>query len=91
MASKTRTIELDEATAAALKERADERGVTVPDLLAGYLNEDHAPVDVDADQVAELDRRWSTVQAGQSTVRHEKVVRWLETWGTPTFEPWRDR
>jgi predicted transcriptional regulator len=91
MTSKAHTIELDEITATALKERADERGLTVPDLVAEYLSEDCAPVDVGADQIAELDRRWAAVQAGQATVKHEKVVRWLETWGTPAFKPWRDQ
>jgi predicted transcriptional regulator len=91
MTSKTRTIELDESTATALKERADERGLTVPDLVAEYLDEDCAPVDIGQDQIAELDRRWAAVQAGQATVKHEKVVRWLETWGTPAYKPWRDQ
>jgi len=91
MTSKTRTIELDESTATALKERADERGLTVPDLVAEYLGEDCAPVDIGQDQIAELDRRWAAVQAGQATVKHEKVVRWLETWGTPAYKPWRDQ
>jgi hypothetical protein len=34
MTTNTHTIELDEETAAALKERAEERGMTVPDMLA---------------------------------------------------------
>lgn len=91
MANKTRIIELDEATATALKERADERGLTVPDLVSEYLDEDRAPVDADADQIAELDRRWAAVQAGQSTAKHDQVVRWLESWGAPAFKPWRDQ
>ncbi len=91
MTSKTDSIELDSATVAALKERAEERGLTVPNLVAAYLDEDRAPVGVDADQIAELDRRWAAVQAGQETVKHGAVVRWLETWATPAFKPWRDR
>lgn len=91
MTSRTRTLELDEATAAALKERADERGLAVPDLVAEYLHEDRAPAVAGADQIAELDRRWAAIQGGATTIRHEKVVRWLETWGTPAFEPWRDQ
>jgi len=88
---KTRTIELDETTATALKERADERGLTVPELVTEYLDEDRAASDVDPDQIAELDRRWAAVEAGQPTVPNDKVVRWLETWGTPAFKPWRSR
>lgn len=91
MTSKTHTIELDEATATALQERADERGMSVPDLLAEYLDEDRPPIDADADQIATLDRRWAAVQAGEATVKHENVVRWLETWGTPAFRPWHDQ
>ena len=91
MTTKTKTIELDEATAAALEERAGERGISVPDLLAEYLGEDRQPVDADRDQIAELDRRWANIEAGQPTVSHEKVVRWLETWGTPAYRPWRDQ
>lgn len=45
----------------------------------------------DLDQVAELDRRWAAIEAGEATIPHEEVVRWLETWGTPAFRPWRDR
>jgi predicted transcriptional regulator len=91
MSGKTQTIELDEATAAALQERADARGMTVPDLLAEFAHEDREPADIDADQIAELDRRWAAVEAGRPTVPNDKVVRWLRTWGTPAFEPWRNR
>ena len=91
MNTKSQTIEIDEATATALKERADERGITVPDLVARYVSEDRAPVDVEGGQLAELGRRWSAVQTGQSTVSHDKVVRWLETWGRASFKPWRDQ
>jgi hypothetical protein len=34
---KTQTIELDDATATALRQRAEERGVSVPELLAELL------------------------------------------------------
>ena len=87
MANKTHTIELDEATAAALRERADERGLTVPDLVTEYLEGDRAPADAGADQIAELDRRWQKVAGSEATVEHAKVVRWLETWGTPAYKP----
>jgi predicted transcriptional regulator len=89
--TRSQTIEIDEATAAALKERAEERGTTVPELVAQYVSDDGTPVDVDRAQLAELDRRWSAIEAGQPTVPHDKVVRWLETWGKATFTPWRDQ
>ena len=89
MTGKTQTIELDEATATALKERAEARGMTVPDLLAEFAHEDGDPVA--ADQIAELDRRWAAVEDGRTTASNDKVVRWLRTWGTPAFKPWRDR
>lgn len=91
MTTKTHTIELDEATITALKERADERGLTVPDLVAEYLDGDCAPANADSEQIAELDRRWAAVQAGKAAVKHDEVVRWLETWGTPAFKPWRNQ
>jgi predicted transcriptional regulator len=91
MPIKTHTIEVDEATATSLKERADERGLTVPDLLAEFASADRAPLDVADDQIAELDRRWIAVQGGSPVVPHDQVVRWLETWGTPAFKPWRNR
>jgi predicted transcriptional regulator len=39
--------------------------------------------------IAELDRQWAEIESGAiSTVPHEKVARWLETWGTPAFKSW---
>lgn len=84
--AKTHTIELDEAVAAALKERADARGLTVPDFLAELVREAD-----DAGQIAELDRRWAAVTAGQTVASNDEVVRWLETWGTPAYKPWGNR
>jgi predicted transcriptional regulator len=91
MSTKTHTIEVDEATATALKERAEERGLTVPDLLAEFASEVRVPLEITHDEIAELDRRWLAVQGGDGTVPHDKVVRWLETWGTPAFRAWRDQ
>ena len=31
------------------------------------------------------------IKAGEPTVPHEEVVRWLDTWGTPAYRPWADR
>jgi hypothetical protein len=91
VSTKSQTIEIDEATATALKERAEERGMTVPDLVAQYVSEDGMPFNVDQSQLAELDRRWSAIEKGQTTISHDKVVRWLETWGGASFKPWRDQ
>jgi predicted transcriptional regulator len=46
---------------------------------------------IDLDELAELERRWAAIEAGEATIPHDEVVRWLETWGTPAFRPWRDR
>jgi predicted transcriptional regulator len=90
MASKIHTIEIDEATADALKTRAAERGVSVAQFLANIASES-GPVAVDPKEIAELDRRWAAIEGGEAIVPHEDVVRWLETWGTPAFRPWRKR
>ena len=88
---KVRTIEVDAATADTLEARAGERGMSVGELVAELVAfvDSHAPVD--DDEIAELDRRWAAIEAGQPTVPHTEVVRWLETWGTPAFKPWHER
>jgi hypothetical protein len=40
--------------------------------------------------VAELERQWAGIEAGQPTIPHERLVLWLRTWGTPEFKPWTD-
>jgi predicted transcriptional regulator len=85
---KTETIEIDEDTAMALKQRARERGVTVPELVAELITLEAGPVETD---VAELDRRWNAFEAQGSVAANDDVVRWLQTWGTPTFRSWRNR
>lgn len=84
-------IEVDERTADVLQARAAELGVTVSELIAELATLDSEPVVVESDQIAELDRRWKKVEAGQATVPHERVVRWLGTWGTPRFRRWQDQ
>jgi hypothetical protein len=42
-------------------------------------------------EVAELDRRWATIETGEATVSNDAVVRWLRTWGSPEFKSWHDR
>ena len=91
MTSKTRTIEVDEATAEALQARATQRGLTISSLVTELVNLEAAPVTVDSGEILELDRRWAAVEAGETTVPNANVVRWLETWGTPAFKPWQAR
>ena len=82
-------IEVDEQTADVLRVRAAELGVTVSELVAELATLEAEPVTVDDQAVAELDRRWKKVQSGEQTVSHEGLIRWLRTWGTPRFRPWR--
>jgi predicted transcriptional regulator len=89
--SKTETIEVDEATAATLKSRAAERGVSVSEFLAELVLLENAPIAVDHDEIAELDRRWKEVEESGATIPHDDVVRWLRTWGTPAFRRWHER
>jgi predicted transcriptional regulator len=88
--SRTRTIEIDAATANELEARAATRGVSVREMVA-ELVADEAALSADGDDIAELDRQWAAIEAGAATVPHDKVARWLETWGTPAFKPWRDQ
>jgi predicted transcriptional regulator len=88
--SRTRTIEIDAATAKELEARAATRGVSVREMVA-ELVADEAALSADGDDIAELDRQWAAIEAGAATVPHDKVARWLETWGTPAFKPWRDQ
>jgi predicted transcriptional regulator len=85
-AEKTETIEVDGATAAALKQRAAARGVTVAELVAELV-----PLSIDDEAIAELDRRWTAIERGQATVPHAEVERWLRSWGSPDFRPFNAR
>jgi predicted transcriptional regulator len=82
-------IEVDERTAETLQARAAELGVTVSELVAELAALDSEPVVAEPDLIAELDRRWKKIQDGTPTVPHDRVVRWLRTWGTEGFRPWR--
>jgi predicted transcriptional regulator len=88
---KTQIIEIDEGTAMALKQRAQERGVTVPELVAELVTLEAGPLDPDVADVAELDRRWNAFEAQGPVAANDDVVRWLQTWGTPAFRSWRKR
>jgi predicted transcriptional regulator len=90
MNAKTDTIEVDKTTADLLKVRAAERGMSVAEFLTEVATES-GPVEPDAADIAELDRRWAKVKSGGATVPHDDVVRWLDTWGTSAFRPWRER
>jgi predicted transcriptional regulator len=87
MTAAKRTIEVDGATAAALEDRAAETGLSVSDLLAAMVE----PARASPADIAELDRQWAAIKAGEPTVPHDEVVRWLDTWGTPAFTPWHSR
>ncbi len=78
------SIEVDKQTADVLQTRADELGVTVPQLIAELAALDSAPREPDANEIAELDRRYARATDG-ARVPHERVVQWLRTWGTARF------
>jgi predicted transcriptional regulator len=91
LSMKTQTIEIDDDTAIALKQRAQERGVSVPELVAELVTLEASPANAEAADIAELDRRWKAFEAQGSAVANDDVVRWLRTWGTPAFRSWRER
>jgi predicted transcriptional regulator len=82
---KTRSIEVDDDTATVLTQRAAERGVSVPELVAELVTLEAGPVVASAGEIAELDRRWKAFEAQGSVVANDDVVRWLQSWGTPHF------
>jgi predicted transcriptional regulator len=85
---KTRSIEVDDATAAALTQRAAERGLSVPELVAELVTLEAGPV-AEAGDIAELDSRWKAFKTQDSVAANDEVVRWLQSWGTPAFRSWR--
>jgi len=91
MPASKRTIEVDDATAAALESRAAEAGLSVSELLAEMIAQRSEPAEASAEELAELDRQWASIKAGEPTVPHAEVVRWLDTWGSPGFKPWHER
>jgi hypothetical protein len=88
---KTRSIEVDDDTATALTQRAAERGVSVPELVAELVTLEAGPAGAEAGDIAELDRRWKAFEAQESVAANDEVVRWLQTWGTPKFRSRRKR
>jgi predicted transcriptional regulator len=91
MAPKTQTIEVDELTAATLRDRAEAQGMSVAELVAGMTAVSGTPVVLSSADLADLDLQWASVNSGEATVSHDDVTRWLHSWGTPSFKPWRDR
>jgi len=91
MSARKRTIEVDDATAVALESRAAEVGLSVPELLAEMVAQGAASVQASQAEIAELDRQWTAIKAGEPTVSHDDVVRWLDTWGTPGFKNWQSQ
>ena len=84
-------IEVDAETAQLLEARAAERGLSVSELLTEMTALQERPAALSSEEIAKLDRQWAAVKAGEPTVPHEEVVRWLQTWGTPAFRPWQNR
>ena len=88
MVLKRHTIEVDEATATLLRERADAQGISVAELVAGLTALTEAPAELSPEELAELDRQMAAIDSGEeATFPHEEVASWLETWGTPDFKP----
>jgi hypothetical protein len=85
---KLRKIEVEEATASALEARAAELGLSVSELLAEMVG---ASAKLSDAEMTALDRQWTAIKNGEPTVAHDHVVRWLDTWGTSAFGPWKDR
>lgn len=86
-----RTIEVDDAIAEALKSRAAEVGLSVAELLAEMVAAESASSELSSAEMTDLDRQWAAIKAGEPTVVHDDVVRWLDTWGTPGFKPWKSQ
>lgn len=84
-------IEVQERTAVTLEARAAERGLSVPELVAEMAALATSPEALCADEVAELDRRWAAIEAGEPTISNDAVVRLLRTWESPAFKSWHDR
>jgi predicted transcriptional regulator len=91
LAVKTQMIEIHDDTATALKQRAEERGLSVPELVAELVTLEAGPAEIERDEIAELDRRWKAFEAQDSAVSNDEVVRWLQTWGTPALRNRRNK
>jgi len=90
MIAAKRTIEADDATAAALESRAAEEGLSVSELLADLVALQRTPAKLLLDDPPGFDRQWAAIKAGEPTVPDADVARWLDAWGTPAYRPWDD-
>jgi len=79
-----KTIEIHDETATALKQRAEQRGLSVSEVVAELATLEIG-MEADEEAIAELDRRWLAFEAQSSVTSNEDVVKWLHTWGTPAF------
>jgi hypothetical protein len=86
-----RSIEVDERTAVVLETRAAERGLSISDLVAELARIATTEDALSGDDIAELDRRAAAIEAGEPTIPHDSVARWLRTWGSAAFKSWQDR
>jgi predicted transcriptional regulator len=86
-----RTIEVDDTTATALETRAAQVGMSVAELLAAMVAAEDMRSELPSADIAALDQQWAAIKAGEPTVPHQDVARWLDTWGTPGFRPWKGR
>jgi hypothetical protein len=59
--------------------------------MVAELTSKSASVRLSPEEINELDRQWAAIKAGEPTVAHDDMVRWLDIWGTPNFRPWQDR
>jgi predicted transcriptional regulator len=84
-----RTIEVDDTTAAALETRAAQVGLSVAELLAAMVAVEGVRTELPSADITALDQQWGAIKAGEPTVPHEDVARWLDTWGTSGFRPWK--
>jgi hypothetical protein len=57
----------------------------------GMIDEPRREVIPRPEELAELDRQWAAIKEGKATIPHAKVLRWLQTWGTTAFRPWKQR
>jgi hypothetical protein len=72
---KTQIIEIDHDTAMSLEQRAAERGLSVPELVAELVTLEAGPADADVDDIVELDRRWKAFGAQGSVAANDDVGR----------------
>jgi hypothetical protein len=95
MASRTHTIEVDEATADVLEARAAARGMTVAEFLADLVGaEDVLPPALETmreqgrgpwapEVLAEDARRLAEFRRTREAVPWDDVKAWMQSWGKP--------